>query len=72
MEPIATSDQSASRLATHTNLAPKLNALEHKYGTQFKVVFDAIRELMQEDKPRFRREIGFHTGLPRSRRGGTQ
>lgn len=32
--------------ATHTALACKLDALEEKYDAQFKVVFDAIRELM--------------------------
>ena len=33
-------------LATHDGLARKLNALEKKYDAQFKVVFDAIRQLM--------------------------
>src|SRR5208282_3952950 len=33
-------------LASHAQLARKLDALEKKYDTQFKVVFDAIRELM--------------------------
>jgi hypothetical protein len=55
-------------LATHADLARKLAALEAKYDAQFKVVFDAIRELMREEKPS-RREIGFHTAAPRS--GGT-
>jgi hypothetical protein len=32
-------------LATHKDLARKLAALERKYDAQFKVVFDAIREL---------------------------
>lgn len=34
-------------LATHRDLARKLEELEKKYDTQFKVVFDAIRELMK-------------------------
>jgi len=33
-------------LASHRDLARKLEALERKYDAQFKVVFDAIRELM--------------------------
>jgi hypothetical protein len=33
-------------LATHADLARKLEAMEKKYDTQFRVVFDAIRELM--------------------------
>ena len=45
-------------LATHENLARKLNALEKKYDTQFKMVFDAIRQLMAPpEKPK--RKIGF-------------
>ncbi|MFA5975991.1 MAG: ORF6N domain-containing protein [Elusimicrobiota bacterium] len=34
-------------LATHKDLAQKLEKLEKKYDAQFKVVFDAIRELMK-------------------------
>jgi len=33
-------------LASNANLSRKLNELESKYDRQFKVVFDAIRELM--------------------------
>ena len=33
-------------LASHSELARKLESLEKKYDTQFKVVFDAIRQLM--------------------------
>jgi hypothetical protein len=47
-------------LSTHADLARKLEALESKYDAQFKVVFDAIRELMQPPVPD-RPEIGFHT-----------
>ena len=35
-------------LATHKDLARKLNDLEKKYDHQFRVVFDAIRELMDQ------------------------
>ena len=33
-------------MATHKDLARKLEEMEKKYDTQFKVVFDAIRGLM--------------------------
>ncbi len=45
-------------LAAHSQLARKLDALEKKYDSQFKVVFDAIRELMTPAPPN-RRPIGF-------------
>ncbi len=47
-------------LASHAELARKLDALEKKYDAQFKVVFDAIRELMAPPEPK-RRPIGFRT-----------
>jgi len=40
-------------------LAGKLAALERKYDQQFKVVFDAIRELMMPPEPKRSRRIGF-------------
>ena len=46
-------------LATHADLARKLGALERKYDAQFKVVFDAIRELMTPPEPPRKRRIGF-------------
>ena len=46
-------------LASHADLARKLEALEKKYDAQFKVVFDAIRQLMAPPEPK-RRRIGFH------------
>ncbi|MBI2113700.1 MAG: ORF6N domain-containing protein [candidate division NC10 bacterium] len=45
-------------LQTNADLARKLAALEKKYDTQFKVVFDAIRALMAPPRPQ-RRPIGF-------------
>jgi len=47
-------------LNTHADLARKLAALERKYDAQFKVVFQAIRELMAAPKPQAG-EMGFHT-----------
>jgi len=46
-------------LASNTELARKLAALEKKYDTQFKVVFDAIRELMTPPAKGKPRAIGF-------------
>ena len=45
-------------LSSHAELARKLEALEKKYDAQFKVVFDAIRELMTPPAAPKRR-IGF-------------
>ncbi len=47
-------------LATHADLARKMVAMEKKYDAQFKVVFDAIRELMAPPVPAKRR-IGFNS-----------
>lgn len=46
-------------LSTHKDLAKKLEALEQKYDAQFKVVFDAIRQLMAPPVPKNKRRIGF-------------
>jgi hypothetical protein len=46
-------------LTTHKDLAQKLEALEKKYDRQFKVVFDAIRQLMQPEEPPKQQRIGF-------------
>jgi hypothetical protein len=46
-------------LASNVELARKLASLERKYDAQFKVVFDAIRELMTPPEPRKKRPIGF-------------
>ena len=46
-------------LASNANLARKLAALEKKYDAQFRVVFDAIRELMTPPEPKKKRPIGF-------------
>ena len=53
-------------LASNVDLARKLAALEAKYDEQFKVVFDAIRALMEPGLPdgAAGREIGFHVGPP--------
>lgn len=56
-------------IASHTDLARKLAAIEKKYDAQFKIVFDAIRELMTPLVPAQKGEVGFHTGIPALRRG---
>jgi hypothetical protein len=48
-------------LASNEQLAQKLALLEKKYDAQFKVVFDAIRELMKPPEPKHR-PIGFGKG----------
>ncbi len=45
-------------LATHANLARRLEEMEQKYDTHFRAVFDAIRQLMTPPDPP-RRQIGF-------------
>ena len=45
-------------MATHKELARKIEEMEKKYDAQFKVVFDAIRELMTPP-PKPGRKIGF-------------
>lgn len=47
-------------IGSNKALARRLNELEKKYDAQFRVVFDAIRELMAEPESKPRR-IGFKT-----------
>ena len=49
-------------LASNADLARKLANMEKKYDTQFKVVFDAIRQLMTPDEPK-KKPIGFRREL---------
>jgi hypothetical protein len=47
-------------IASHKDLARKLDELEKKYDAQFRVVFDAIRQLMAPvTKDERKRRIGF-------------
>jgi hypothetical protein len=55
-------------LATHKDLARKLEEMEKKYDQQFKVVFEAIRQLITapdsvQEKPK--RQIGFKVAEPK-------
>lgn len=53
-------------LASHKELAAKLEEMEKKYDGQFRLVFDAIRQLMTPPATP-KREMGFHT-IPKSAR----
>jgi hypothetical protein len=46
-------------LMSNADLARKLLALESKYDAQFRIVFDAIRELMEGPPPPQKPRIGF-------------
>ncbi|MGI8432734.1 MAG: ORF6N domain-containing protein [Chthoniobacterales bacterium] len=46
-------------LLSNTDLARKLGELEKKYDVQFRIVFDAIRQLMRPPEPPPKRRIGF-------------
>jgi hypothetical protein len=50
-------------LASNAELSRRLNDLESKYDRQFKIVFDAIRQLMFPPQPG-RKQIGFRSRLP--------
>ena len=55
-------------VAAHKDLARKLKALEKKYDDQFKIVFEAIAELMTPpEKPR--KKIGFDIKEPSAKYG---
>jgi hypothetical protein len=53
-------------LASNADLMRELDVLERRYDAQFKVVFQAIRELM-EPPPAPRKRIGFRAHLARER-----
>jgi hypothetical protein len=66
-------------LASHKDLARKLDDLERRFDKQFQVVFEAIRQLMSPpDDGKTKRRIGFETPAttpsvgrrPRARRSG--
>lgn len=46
---------------SHKDLREKLQTLEKKYDKQFKVVFEAINQLMLPPAPTKKRQIGFHS-----------
>jgi hypothetical protein len=59
-------------IASNRELAHRLDDLERKYDVQFKVVFDAIRKLMEKPKPYPeppKQKIGFHVSEPMTEYG---
>ena len=50
-------------LDSHAQLAKKLAELEAKYDGQFRIVFDALNELMAAPEPK-RKQIGFNVNDP--------
>ena len=59
-------------MATHRELARKLDKLESRLGEhdeQFRVVFDAIRALMEEPEKPKRKKIGFEIKEPKAKYG---
>jgi hypothetical protein len=54
-------------LDSHVQLAQKLAELEAKYDGQFRVVFEALNELMAEPEPKRRPIIGFSVKERRAR-----
>jgi len=48
-------------LVGHVDLSRKLTEMERKYDAQFKVVFDAIRELMVPPPDPKKKPIGYHS-----------
>ncbi|MBM3324554.1 MAG: hypothetical protein FJY66_02675 [Calditrichaeota bacterium] len=57
-------------LASHKELARKIDEMEKKYDVQFKVVFEAIKQLMGPPSPASKRKYGFLTS--RDANGGTK
>ncbi len=49
-------------IASHKDLAGRLDELEKKYDAKFRVVFEAIRQLMIQPEPKKKRRIGFLRG----------
>ncbi len=46
-------------LTSHAELAKRVEALEKKYDRRFRVVFDAVKLLMEPDRKKSARKIGF-------------
>jgi hypothetical protein len=48
-------------LLTHKDLRRKIEEMEKKYDAQFKVVFEALKKLLEPSVSEKRKIIGFHT-----------
>jgi hypothetical protein len=58
-------------LSAHKELERRLDALEGKYDSQFKIIFDAIRALMEPPAPQ-KKKIGFEVKESSVRYGKTR
>lgn len=47
-------------MAAHADLKRKIEGMERRYAYQFKIVFDAIKQLLEPVQKRSGRRIGFH------------
>jgi hypothetical protein len=47
-------------ISHHKNLQKQIDEMEKKYDAQFKVVFDAIREILGPKNRKSKKQIGFH------------
>jgi ORF6N domain len=56
-------------LASHADLLRRLDAMESKYDENFRVVFEAIRQLMTETDERPKDRMGFHTEAKKAKGG---
>ena len=50
---------------TYVSLNRKINSMEKKYDSQFKVIFEVIKSLMIPELQKPKRTIGFHRNLKR-------
>ncbi|MFH1971682.1 MAG: hypothetical protein ABIJ05_04855, partial [Patescibacteria group bacterium] len=46
-------------VSNYSELLQKVEAMEKKYDTQFKVVFDVIKSMIETPPPEEKRKIGF-------------
>ncbi len=53
-------------MASHDELRRKIEKIEQKYDYQFKVIFDAIKQLIDPTQKK-KKPIGFHTTDKRSK-----
>ena len=44
----------------HKDLRKKIEEMEKRYDSQFKVVFDALREILEPKNTKSKKQIGFH------------
>ena len=47
-------------ISHHRNLQRKLGEMEKRYSSKFKVIFDALKEILELKNQKSQRQIGFH------------